>query len=76
MMLARKLFLTVLAFATLTGTAMAGEPMFHTPPLYREQARTTAAVRPASELTTTPSLTPATGKNSRIVAEVIDMPAR
>lgn len=75
-MMTRELFLTVLAFATATGTVMADEAIFLTPPLYREQARTTAAVRPASELTTTPSLTPAARKNARIAAEVAEMPAR
>lgn len=71
-MLVRDVVLTVLAFVALTGAVMADERIFLTPPLYRELARTTAAVRPASELTTTPSLTPATRQNSRIVAEATD----
>jgi hypothetical protein len=39
--------------APMTGAALADEALTLTPPLYREQARTTAATRPASELVTT-----------------------
>ncbi len=74
--MSQKMFLTVLAFATPTPTVMADEAIFLTPPLYREEVRTTAAVRPATDLTTTPSLTPANRNNSRIVTEAIEMPIR
>ena len=51
----RLLALTVLASATFaTGTAMAGETLYLTPPLFREQARETQQVRSANDLTTTP----------------------
>lgn len=75
-MLARRLILIALALAIPAGAVMADELVFVTPPLYREQARTTAAVRPASELTTTPSLVRANRENSRIVAEASDMSVR
>ncbi|WP_318784262.1 hypothetical protein [Methylobacterium flocculans] len=52
----RTLVLTALAAATLTGAVQADERTYLTPPLYREQARVTATVRPASELITTPSV--------------------
>jgi hypothetical protein len=68
-MTVRTLVLTVLASATLTGTVMADDRLNLTPPLYREQARATAAVRPASELTTTPSVTPRAPTTPRVVAE-------
>jgi hypothetical protein len=49
---------TFAAFAVVSAvsSASAGERIDFTPPLYREQARLTATVRPASEITTTPSL--------------------
>nr|WP_238184640.1 hypothetical protein [Methylobacterium trifolii] len=53
----RSVVFGALAFATVIGTAMADERTNLTPPLYREQARATANVRPISDLTTTPSLT-------------------
>lgn len=56
----RTFVLATLASATLTGSVLADDRTYLTPPLYREQARATAAIRPASELTTTPSLTAAT----------------
>ena len=68
-MTTRSLALAVLAFATLTGTVMADDRINLTPPLYREQARSTAAVRPASELNTTPSLTARTLQVRRVVAD-------
>ncbi|KQT91008.1 hypothetical protein ASG60_21535 [Methylobacterium sp. Leaf469] len=58
-----------LAPVTLAGTAIADERINITPTLYREQARATAAVRPASELTTTPSLTPRAPTARRVVAD-------
>lgn len=63
------LTLAALASAATAGTAMAEDPINLTPPLYREQARVTAAVRPASELTTTPNLTAAAPAAPRVVAE-------
>ena len=55
-MRATRLFaLTVLASATVaTGAAQAGEALYLTPPLFREQARETQQVRTLSDLTTTP----------------------
>ena len=52
----RTLVLATLAATTLAGAVRADERSYVTPPLYREQARVTATVRPASELTTTPSI--------------------
>ena len=55
MRVTRLFALTVLASATFaTGAAMAGEALYLTPPLFREQARETQQVRSVSELTTTP----------------------
>ena len=65
----RPFILAVLAAATMAGCAMADERIDLTPTLYRDQARATAAVRPASELTTTPRLVPAAPAAARIVAE-------
>ncbi|GJE17385.1 hypothetical protein [Methylobacterium marchantiae] len=75
-MTVRTLVLAALASATLVGTAIADERITVTPTLYREQARATAAVRPASELTTTPSLTPRAPATRRIVAEILDPATR
>ena len=63
--------LTFAAFAVVTaiGPAIAGERIDFTPPLYREQARPTAAVRPASEITTTPSLVRAAPEAPRRLME-------
>ena len=52
----RTLVLATRAATTLAGAVRADERSYVTPPLYREQARVTATVRPASELTTTPSI--------------------
>ena len=68
-MTVRTFVLAALASVTLAGTAMADEHITVTPTLYREQARVTAAVRPASELTTTPSLTPQAPTARRVVAD-------
>ena len=68
-MTVRTLVLAVLASATLTGTVMADDRISITPPLYREQARATASIRPASELTTTPSVTARIPVAPRVVAE-------
>ncbi|WP_204165167.1 hypothetical protein [Methylobacterium radiodurans] len=70
-MTVRTLVLAAVAAATVAGSATAGERIDLTPTLYREQARATAAVRPASELTTTPRLVPAAPANPRVVAEAI-----
>ena len=75
-MTVRNLVLAALASATLVGTATADERITITPTLYREPARTTAAVRPASELTTTPSLTSRAPATRRIVAEIVDPATR
>nr|USU32442.1 hypothetical protein NG677_01585 [Methylobacterium sp. OTU13CASTA1] len=68
-MTVRTFVLAALASVTLAGTAMADERINITPTLYREQARVTAAVRPASELTTTPSLTQRAPAVRRVVAD-------
>ena len=67
-MTVRTFALAALASVTLAGTAMADDIINITPTLYREQARATAAVRPASELATTPSLTQRASATWRIVA--------
>ena len=47
--------LTVLASVTFaSGAAMAGDTVYLTPPLFREQARETQQVRSSNHLTTTP----------------------
>ena len=63
------LALAALASAAAAGTAMAEDRINLTPPLYREQARVTAAVRPNAEMNTTPSLTVAAPAAPRVVAE-------
>lgn len=75
-MTVRTFVLAALASATLASTAMADDRLNLTPPLYREQARATAAVRPASELTTTPSVTTRALTIRRVVAEAVDTSAR
>ncbi|MGX5776927.1 hypothetical protein [Methylorubrum zatmanii] len=70
------LALAALTSVTVAGSAIADERIHLTPPLFREQARVTAAVRPASELTTTPQLTVAALPNRKVVAEAAMMPAR
>ncbi|MBE7203579.1 MAG: hypothetical protein INR70_38085 [Parafilimonas terrae] len=68
--------LRTVAFIALTagsmvGSARADEAIHLTPPLYREQARATATVRPASELATTPRLVPNAPASRRIVATAV-----
>ena len=75
-MTVRTLVLAALASLTLAGTALADDRLNLTPPLYREQARATAALRPASELTTTPSVTARAPTARRVVAEAADTAAR
>ncbi len=65
----RTFTLAALLATTIVGAATADERINLTPTLYREQARATAAVRPASELTTTPRLVPAARATPRTVAE-------
>jgi hypothetical protein len=67
----RTLVLAALIAAPTTGTALADEGFTLTPPLYREQARTTAATRPASELATTPRLVPTSPAARRVVATAV-----
>lgn len=64
---------TLAAFAALAfvGPALAEDRINLTPTLYRDQARATATVRPASELTTTPRLVPAAQATRRVVAETV-----
>lgn len=68
-MTARTFTLAALAAVVFVGPALADERITITPTLYRDQARATAAVRPASELTTTPRLVPAAPTTRRVVAE-------
>ncbi|AWN43630.1 hypothetical protein U8607_11105 [Methylobacterium durans] len=75
-MTVRTLVLATLASAVLAGTAMADDRIHVTPTLYRDQARATAAVRPASELTTTPSLTARAIEAPRVVVEATATLAR
>jgi hypothetical protein len=75
-MTSRILILATLATASLANTAMADDRTFLMPPLYREQARATATVRPTSELTTTPSLTPRVPATRRVIAETADVSVR
>ena len=63
----RTLILAALIAAPSAGAALADEAFTLTPPLYREQARSTAATRPASELATIPRLVPAAAPASRRV---------
>ena len=59
----------VLAIVSAIGSANAGERIDFMPPLYREQARPTAAVRAASEITTTPSLVQTSSEAPRRIVE-------
>ncbi|MGE8131679.1 hypothetical protein ACQKQD_32500 [Methylobacterium sp. NPDC080182] len=61
--------LAALAVVPALGSAVADERIDFTPPLYREQARPTAAVRQASEITTTPSLVRAAPEAPRRLIE-------
>jgi hypothetical protein len=63
------LALATLASITAAGSVVADERVHLTPPLFREQARATASVRPASELTTTPHVTAAALVSRKVVAE-------
>ena len=72
----RLLAIAALASVAAAGAASADDRIHLTPTLYREQARTTAAVRPASELATTPRLVPAAPANPRVLAEAAASPAR
>jgi hypothetical protein len=67
----RTFALAAVAAGSLVGPALADEAIHLTPPLYREQARATAAVRPASELATTPRLVPTAPAFRRIVATAV-----
>lgn len=67
-MTARTFALAALAFVS---PASADDRINLTPTLYRDQARATATVRPASELTTTPRLAPAAPATQRVVAEAV-----
>ena len=70
------LALATLASVIAAGSAVADERVHLPPPLFREQARATASVRPASELTTTPHLTVAAPANRKVVAEAAAVSAR
>jgi hypothetical protein len=65
----RALLLAATVGVTAIGSATADERIDFTPPLYREQARPTAAVRQASEMTTTPSLVRAFKEAPRRIVE-------
>ncbi|MGV7029536.1 hypothetical protein [Methylobacterium symbioticum] len=68
-MTVRTFLIAAIASVTVIGSAAAEGGLTVTPTLYREQARATAATRPASELTTTPRLVPAAPAKARVVAE-------
>jgi len=68
-MIIRAFTFAALAVVSAIGPAIAGDRIDFTPPLYREQARSTAAVRSASEITTTPSLVRAVHEASRRLVE-------
>lgn len=70
-MIVRAVALIAITAASLIGPASADETIHLTPPLYREQARPTASVRPASELATTPRLVPAAPVSRRVVATAV-----
>ncbi|MCP1539539.1 hypothetical protein [Methylorubrum extorquens] len=70
------LSLAALASVTVASSAMADESIHLTPPLFREQARVTASVRPASELTTTPHITAVAPASRKIVADAAVASAR
>ena len=72
----RAFVLAALVSVPMIGSAVADDRINLTPPLYREQARATSAVHPASELTTTPRLVPAASTEPRIVAEATDASVR
>lgn len=61
--------ISALAVTAFAGAAIADERTNLTPPLYREQARATANVRPVSEMITTPSLTKAGSVASHVEVE-------
>lgn len=75
-MTARIIVLATLAVSAFAGGASAEDRTFLTPPLYRDQARDTAKVRRASELTTIPSAIPGATPVRRVVAEAMDPSAR
>ena len=68
-MTVRTFIFAALASATIIGSATADERINVTPTLYRDQARATASVRPASELTTVVRLVPAAPTRSHIDVE-------
>ena len=70
-MTARTFTLAALAIAVFAVPALADDRLNLTPTLYRDQARTTASVRPASELTTTPRLVPVAPIKTRVIAEAV-----
>lgn len=65
----RAVSFAALAIVSAIGSAIAGDRIDFTPPLYREQARPTAAVRPATEITTTPSLVRTASETPRRIVE-------
>ncbi|MCJ2090007.1 hypothetical protein MKK88_29055 [Methylobacterium sp. E-005] len=69
----RPFFLAAVIALPTTAAALADEALTLTPPLYRDQARITAATRPASELVTTPRLVPAAPAARRVVATAVPM---
>ncbi|MCJ2120386.1 hypothetical protein MKK65_28090 [Methylobacterium sp. J-001] len=71
----RPFLIATLAFLPMIGSALADEAIALTPPLYREQARATSVVRPATELATTPRLVPTALTATRVVTATA-MPTR
>ncbi|WP_449410392.1 hypothetical protein [Methylobacterium komagatae] len=65
----RTILIAALAVAPSLNSAYADERIDITPPLYRVEARETAHIRPAADLTTTPTLVPAALEAPRRVVE-------
>lgn len=65
----RTFIIAALAVVPAVNSALADERINITPPLYRVEARSTAIVRPAPELTTTPSLVPVVPEAPRRLVE-------
>lgn len=64
--------IALVAAPLVAGTAMAGEPLNLTPPLYREQARAVQQTRQTSDMTTTPQPVAASKPTeTRRVVEVV-----
>lgn len=75
-MITRTLILAAFTATALTAAASADDRIHVTPPLFREQARATAAVRPAAELTTIPTLVGRAPTAQPLIAQAKGVEAR